>query len=224
MDHVDEYPVRQVGAAELRPIGERSAEKECHEAESPSNDDAALIAQTLNGRQASFGELVKKYQDRLYNAVVYKMGNVEDARDVVQEAMVQAFLRLDTFQHSSAFYTWLYRIAFNLGANHRRRKHVTLSVEQAREATGKEPVDSGPQPSERLQREERCYQVRQAISQLSEEHRAVVVLREIEGFCYDEIAEILTVPIGTVRSRIHRARIQLRGLLRGYDTRLAGAA
>ena len=224
MNHVDEYPLRQSGTAGRWPIGERSAEKELRKAESPPNDDEALIAQALNGRQASFGALVQKYQDRLYNAVVHTMGNVEDARDVVQEAFVQAFLRLKTFQHSSAFYTWLYRIAFNVGASHRRRKHVTVSVEQAREATGEEPVDSGPQPSEQLQQKERCYQVRQAITQLSEEHRAVVVLRDMEGLCYDDIAEILTLPMGTVRSRIHRARVQLRDILRDHDTRLTGAA
>jgi RNA polymerase sigma-70 factor (ECF subfamily) len=214
MNHVDEDPLRQSGTAGLRTIGERSAGNERRDAKSPPNDDVALIAQALNGRQASFGELVRKYQDRLYNAIVHTMGNVEDARDVVQEAMVQAFLHLATFQHSSSFYTWLYRIAFNVGASHRRRKRATVSVEQAREAAGEEPVDSGPQPSEHLQQEERCCQVRQAIAQLSEEHRAVAVLRDMEGFCYDEIAKILTLPLGTVRSRIHRARLQLRDLLK----------
>ena len=218
MNHVDEYPLRQPGAAGPWSIGERSAEKERRKAQSPPNDDMALIAQALNGRQASFGELVQKYQDRLYNAVVHSMGNVEDARDVVQEAMVQAFLNLETFQHSSSFYTWLYRIAFNVRASHRRRKHATVSVEQAREATGEEPMDSGPQPSEQLQQKERCSQVWQAIAQLSEQHRAVEVLRDIEGFCYGEIAEILTLPVGTVRSRIHRARIQLRDILKGTMT------
>lgn len=182
------------------------------------SDDAELIAQTLQGQPASFGELVRKYQDRLYNAVVHTMGNAEDARDVVQEAMVQAFLRLETFQHSSAFYTWLYRIAFNNAASHRRRKHITTSVDQAREATGQEPVDPGPVPSDRIEREERRQQVRQAIAQLTEEHRAVLVLRDMEGFCYEEIAEVLSLPVGTVRSRLHRARMQLRDILKGTLT------
>ena len=179
------------------------------------SDDAELIAETLQGRPASFGVLVRKYQDRLFNSVVHAMGNVEDARDVVQEALVQAFLRLETFQHSSAFYTWLYRIAFNVAASHRRRKHVMVSVEQVREASGQEPVDTGPPPEERLEREERCQQVRQAIAVLSEEHRAVLVLRDMEGFGYEEIAEILALPVGTVRSRLHRARMQLREILKG---------
>lgn len=182
------------------------------------SDDAELIAQTLRGQPASFGVLVRKYQDRLYNAVAHSMGNAEDARDAVQEAMVQAFLRLETFQQSSAFYTWLYRIAFNIAASHRRRKHITASVDQAREATGQEPVDAGPDPGDRIEQEERCQQVRQAIAQLSEEHRSVLVLRDMEGFCYEEIAEVLNLPVGTVRSRLHRARMQLRDLLKGTLT------
>lgn len=179
------------------------------------SDDAELIAQTLAGRPASFGVLVRKYQDRLFNAVVHAMGNSEDARDVVQEALVQAFLRLETFQHSSAFYTWLYRIAFNVAASHRRRKRVTVSVEQIREASGQEPVDGGSPPEEQLEQEERRQQVRQAIAQLTDEHRSVLVLRDIDGFCYDEIADILALPVGTVRSRLHRARMQLRDILKG---------
>ncbi len=180
------------------------------------NDDAQLINETLAGHSTAFGQLVLKYQDRLYNTVVHSFlgnsgaGNAEDARDVVQEAFVQAFLKLDTFKGSSAFYTWLYRIAFNVAASHRRRRRPTLSVEHARETSGLEPMDSGNGPTERLERDECCRQVRQAIGQLSEEHRVVLVLREIDGCCYETIANILELPIGTVRSRLHRARLQLR--------------
>jgi RNA polymerase sigma-70 factor (ECF subfamily) len=184
------------------------------------NDDAQLIDETLAGHSAAFGQLVLKYQDRLYNTVVHSFlgnsgaGNAEDARDVVQEAFVQAFLKLDTFQHSSAFYTWLYRIAFNVAASHRRRRRPTLSVEYARETSGLEPMDDGDDPTERLEQKECCRQVRQAIGQLSEEHRMVLVLREIDGCCYETIASILELPIGTVRSRLHRARLQLREQLK----------
>lgn len=178
------------------------------------NDDAQLIDQTLAGDSAGFGRLVQKYQDRLYNTVVHVVGNAEDARDAVQEAFVQAFLKLDTFHRSSAFYTWLYRIAFNVAVSHRRRRRPTLSVEYAREASGLEPADHGNNPTEKLERNECCGQVRHAISQLSDEHRTVLVLREIDGCCYETIAEILEVPIGTVRSRLHRARLQLREQLK----------
>jgi RNA polymerase sigma-70 factor, ECF subfamily len=178
-------------------------------------DDAELIAETLQGRSESFGELVRKYQDRLYNAVVHIVGDMEEARDVVQEAMVQAFRHLGSFRNSSAFYTWLYRIAFNTAANRRRRKHVFASLEYGRESKGAEPMDRGPAPSERLEREERCQCVRRAIARLTDQQRAVLVLREIEGLHYEEIAEILALPVGTVRSRLHRARTQLRERLTG---------
>jgi RNA polymerase sigma-70 factor (ECF subfamily) len=178
------------------------------------NDDAQLIDQTLAGHPAAFGQLVQKYQDRLFNAVVHVAGSAEDARDIVQDAFVQAFLKLDTFQHSSAFYTWLYRIAFNLSASQRRRRRAAVSVEHVRETSGLEPVDNGEDPSERLEREERCRQVRQAIAELSEEHRTVLVLREMDGCCYESIAKILDLPVGTVRSRLHRARLQLREQLK----------
>lgn len=178
------------------------------------NDDAQLIDETLRGRPAAFAQLVQRYQDRLYNSLVHAVGNAEDARDVVQDSFVQAFLKLDSFQRTSAFFTWLYRIAFNLAATQRRRKRPTASVEQLRESTGLDPVDREPMPAQRLEQEERQRQVRQAIDRLSDEYRAVVVLREIEGCCYERIAEILDLPVGTVRSRLHRARLQLRDQLK----------
>jgi RNA polymerase sigma-70 factor, ECF subfamily len=178
------------------------------------NDDAQLIRETLAGKSAAFGELVQKYQDRLYNTLVHVVGNAEDARDVVQDAFVQAFLKLEGFRQTSGFYTWLYRIAFNVAASLGRRRKPTLSIERAREAAGQEPVDDQAGPSQRAEDEERAGQVREAIAALSEEHRAILVLREIDGCCYETIGEILGLPIGTVRSRLHRARLQLREKLK----------
>jgi RNA polymerase sigma-70 factor (ECF subfamily) len=179
------------------------------------SEDSQLIDETLKGQSAAFGTLVQKYQDRLYNTVVYMVGNVEDARDIVQEAFVQAFLSLGSFQGSSAFYTWLYRIAFNVAATQRRRKRPAMSVERGRDQSGIEPIDAHQGPAEQLEQDERCRQVRQALLQLSEEHRIVLVLREIDGCRYEIIAEILELPVGTVRSRLHRARIELREELKG---------
>ena len=177
------------------------------------NDDSQLIEQTLHGRPEAFGRLVEKYQDRLYTTMVYTIGHAEDARDVVQDAFVQAFLKLGTFQQTSAFFTWLYRIAANLAATQRRRKRPTASVEQMREVSGLDPVDHEAGPGQRAELQERRRQVRDAILQLSEEHRVVLVLREIDGHCYEHIAEMLDLPVGTVRSRLHRARLQLRDQL-----------
>ncbi len=178
------------------------------------NDDAQLIEETLAGHSVAFGRLVQKYQDRLYNTVVHVVGNAEDAKDVVQDAFVQAFVKLDTFKGSSAFYTWLYRIAINVAISRRRRRRPTQSVEQNRETSGSEPVDGNQGPDETLERDERRRQVRRAIDQLPDEYRVVVVLREIDGCTYEAIAEILDLPIGTVRSRLHRARLQLRDSLK----------
>jgi RNA polymerase sigma-70 factor (ECF subfamily) len=178
------------------------------------NDDFRLIDETLQGRPAAFGLLVEKYQDRLYNTLVHVTGHAEDARDVAQDAFVQAFVRLETFHRGSAFFTWLYRIAFNVAATRKRRKRSSVSMEQLREATGQEPVDHADQPGDQIELEERRRQVRQAITQLDEEYRVVLVLREIDGCCYERIAEILDLPVGTVRSRLHRARLLLREQLK----------
>lgn len=178
------------------------------------NDDTQWIAEALTGKSAAFGQLVRKYQDRLYNTVVHVVGSEEDARDVVQEAFVQAFVKLETFQHASAFYTWLYRIAFNVAVSHGRKKRPKISLEQTRETTGQEPVDGQADPSQQAERAERCRQVREALAALSEEHRSILTLREIDGCCYETIAEILDLPIGTVRSRLHRARLELRDQLK----------
>ena len=176
-------------------------------------DDSQLIAETLAGKPEAFGRLVTKYQDRLYNTVVHVVRHEHDARDIVQDAFVQAFVKLDGFRQSSAFYTWLYRIAFNVAVTHHRKRRPMLSVEQVRENSGQEPVDPALEPIERIEQDERVSQVREAIAQLDEEFRSVLVLREIDGCCYETIAEILELPIGTVRSRLHRARLRLRDQL-----------
>lgn len=178
------------------------------------SDDAQLIRDALAGRSAAFGELVRRYQDRLFNTLYHVIGDREDALDIAQEAFVQAFMRLDSFQHSSAFYTWLYRIAFNIAASQRRRRRPAVSIEHAQEVSGDEPVDDQDGPGERLEQVERIQQVQRAIAALSEEHRVILVLREIDGCCYESIAEVLGLPVGTVRSRLHRARLHLREYLR----------
>ncbi|MEN6558625.1 MAG: sigma-70 family RNA polymerase sigma factor [Thermoguttaceae bacterium] len=174
------------------------------------SDDDPWIDQTLRGQPEAFGHLALKYQDRLFQAVFHMVGHAEDARDLVQESLVQAMLHLDSFERHCAFYTWLYRIAFNAAMSHRRRRRPTASVEQASERAGVEPSDRGDGPLETLEREEQCRQVQEAIARLDADHRAVLVLREIDGRNYESIAAILDIPLGTVRSRLHRARLELR--------------
>lgn len=177
------------------------------------SDDASLIAATLAGDTAAFGRIVQAYQDRLYNSLLRVVGSAEDASDIVQDAFVQAYVKLDSFRGSSAFYTWLYRIAFNLAMSHARRERKVASLDGMKADWGSEPVDGRPMAEVSLERREQVEMVHAALGELSTEYRTILVLREIDGCRYDEIAEILDLPVGTVRSRLFRARLQLRDRL-----------
>ena len=120
--------------------------------------------------------------------------------------LVKAYLKLAKFAGGSSFYTWLYRIAFNTAISRRRSLRGEKSIELSRELTGNEPIDSSESAGEQLLRRERALQLQQAMNLLPDEFRSVLVLREVEGCDYDTIAEILDLPVGTVRSRLHRAR------------------
>ena len=177
------------------------------------SDDAPLIAATLAGDTAAFGRLVGLYQDRLYNSLLRVVGSADDAGDIVQDAFVQAYVKLDTFRGSSAFYTWLYRIAFNLAMSHARRERKVVSLDGMKASWGSEPLDGQPTPEVNVERREQVEMVHAALAELSVEYRTILVLREIDGCRYDEIAEILEMPVGTVRSRLFRARLALRDQL-----------
>lgn len=183
-----------------------------------SEDDQLLIQATLAGDTDAFGQLVVRYQDRLYNSLMLMVKSPEDARDLAQEAFVHAFRKLDSFRGDSQFYTWLFRIAVNATISFRRKaaRQKTSSVETAKEAAGIEPVDErgGARPSGRMEVQEEQELVRRALSELSDEFRQAIVLTEIEGLSYEDAAEAVGCPIGTIRSRIHRARNELREKLR----------
>lgn len=167
----------------------------------------ALIDEALAGNAAAFGELVCAYQDRLFHAMRHVLCSAEDAEDVVQDAFVQAFVKLESFRRAAGFYTWLYRIAFNRAQSLvRRRRGVPLDglAEQQESADGAAPPDG------RLRQQENADQVHAVLEAMPEEHRAVLVLREMEGCPYETISEILDLPIGTVRSRLHRARLDFK--------------
>lgn len=177
-------------------------------------DDQHLIEQALSGDIAAFGQLVRRYQDRLYTGLVHVVACPDEAEDIVQDAFVQAMRKLDTFRGDSSFFTWLYRIAVNIALHRHRRRRPETSIEAARALTGDDPVDPGDAPQDRLLREEQVEAVTRALGQLTEEFRLVLVLRDLEGFDYRSIAQILGVSLGTVRSRLHRARSLMREYLR----------
>lgn len=186
---------------------------------SRSPDDLSLVAACRDGRTEAFSLLVQRYQGRLFPTIARLVGSPEDAEDILQDAFVRAFEKLDQFQGESSFYTWIYRIAVNLAlSGHRRRRVRTVAAIRRRALLrGPHPVDESAEadPSVPLERAERERLVRAALDQLGPEHRAVVLLKDFDGRRYEEISEILGIPVGTVRSRLHRARCELRDRLRG---------
>ncbi len=171
--------------------------------------ETELIRKTLEGDAEAFGELVRAHQDRLYTSLVHYFGNEADARDVVQDALVQVLQKLPQFEQQSSFYTWLYRIAFNLASNRVRRRKREREILADHTPRG---GDAEP-PSRQLERDETIAQVRAALAGIPEPYRSVIVLRELDGADYATIAQILDIEIGTVRSRLHRARSMLREAL-----------
>ena len=183
-------------------------------------DDRRLIGECLKGRTEAFGVIVRRYQDRLFNTVVRLLDNAEDAQDVVQESFISAYQSLGTFKGDSLLFTWLYRIAMNAAISLKRKKKATISLDTgSKHDLVIDPVDqsTSSEPGASLEREEEESRLQAALNRLSLEHRSVIVLKEIEEMKYEEIAEVLDVPIGTIRSRLHRARTELRELLEKGD-------
>ena len=180
---------------------------------STRQEDELYVRQTLEGQQDAFGHLISKYQDRLYNSMVYILRSESEAEDVVQDAFILAMTRLSSFKGNSQFYTWLYRIAHNVAISRLRRRKPTVSLEASENAARFELPDSGPAPGDRIVREESASELMMALDRLSGEHRRILILREMDELDYEAISEILDLPIGTVRSRLHRARSQLKQAL-----------
>ena len=181
-----------------------------------TDDDRRLIAEALAGRRDAFGELVTRYQARLYNAAIRVVGHPDDAVDVVQEAFLNAFHALPSFKGDAEFFTWLYRIAFNAAVSQKRKRRPVVSLDAPAGGEARpEPADPSEdtRPGAALERTEDERLLHAAIGRLSDEHRAVLLMKDIDGLKYEEIAAVLGVPVGTVRSRLHRARLELRNLL-----------
>lgn len=169
--------------------------------------DRELILRARQGDGDAFGMLVVRHQERIYTAVLRFCGDPEDALDIVQRAFINAWRRLDSFKGDSAFSTWMYRIAFNESVTVRREGGRRRAVPMPE--TGVDPADDR-RPGDRLDTEESRSQVQEALNRLDPEERKILILKELEDRSYDEIAEILEIPKGTVRSRLFRARASLR--------------
>ena len=189
-----------------------------------SVDDAVLVEQCRRGDSAAMERLILKYQNRIYNVILKMCADPEDAAELTQETFVKIIENLGTFEGRSGFYTWAFRIAVNLTLNYRQRSAKlalrSLDAEEERHDRQKRDVlkeflsdDSSPDPAAVAENKELYEIAVKSLMKLDDSQRAVIVLRDIEGMNYARIAEVLDIELGTVRSRLSRARSKLRKVL-----------
>jgi RNA polymerase sigma-70 factor (ECF subfamily) len=188
-------------------------------------DDLKLVRRARRGDKEAFRMLVERYKHRVY-AIAYGMvRNRDTALDISQEAFLKVHRYLDTFQGNSSFYTWLYRLVVNLTIDHLRKEHRHESLDYDDTTLRREPdgaeaeiVPSGlrQNPAKTLERKEIAARLNQVIGSLSEKHRAVLLLREVEGLSYEEMARVLRIHKGTVMSRLFHARRYAQQALQQY--------
>jgi RNA polymerase sigma-70 factor (ECF subfamily) len=181
--------------------------------------DRELLQAVLAGDGTAYRGLVEKYQTRVYGMVFGMLRNREDARDVTQEAFVKAYRSLDSFRLESSFYTWIYRIAMNLAIDftRKRKRRETTSYDEAIGARGEDGAIAEAHhedgPARQLERKRLFSKIMDAMQELPEDQREVILLRELEGLQYKEIADVMGIPEGTVMSRLFYARKKLQKLL-----------
>jgi RNA polymerase sigma-70 factor (ECF subfamily) len=189
-----------------------------------SDDDALLINAFQKGEKKAFDELVIRHKDRIFNLCYRFLGDDDEANDSAQEAFVKAYGSLNRFRLESAFSTWLYRIAVNacknkLSSSAYKARRKTVSIENpgmpSNEKTPMEIPNGAPSPLARMEEKEKMSLVQRALDTLPVEFKMVVTLRDVEGLSYEDIAKITGLNLGTVKSRIARARTDLRNRLRG---------
>lgn len=182
-----------------------------------------ILQRCKNKDTQAFGYFVQKYQSSVFHTIFRMIGNYQEAADLTQDVFIKAFRAIPNFRGDSSFRTWIYRIAINLCIS-QRRKYAINTVSRAFSINASlstkqgeieiEPVSQASKdPVQILIQKETMIEIEKAIQSLAEDFRAVILLREIEGLSYEEIAEILEIPKGTVRSRLHRARAELQGKL-----------
>ncbi len=172
--------------------------------------DSALVQRAKAGDKGAFDLLVRKYQHRIAAVVSRFVRDYAECQDVVQDSFIRAYKSLSGFRGDSQFYTWMYRIAVNTAKNHlasqKRRPNANVELEDAEHIDGGIYIQNNDTPEHELLREEIAQVVSKALDQLPDDIRQAITLREMEGLSYEEIAEVMNSPVGTVRSRIFRAR------------------
>ena len=184
-------------------------------------DELKAVQLCKKGDAGAFNVLVLRYQDRVFNMLFRMTGDRQLANDLAQETFIKAYKAIGGFRVGSSFYTWIYRIAVNTAYSYMRKEKAqkrvnTVALED--NPLGRDGVASKKKnnPVQILERSELEMKVQQYISELDNTLRSVVILRDIEGMEYQVIAEILDIPIGTVKSRLHRGRMELREKLKGF--------
>ncbi len=173
--------------------------------------DQALVERVQQGDKQAFDILVLKYQNKIIQLAYRYVKDHDEAMDVAQEAFIKAYRSLDRFRGDSAFFTWIYRIAINTAKNHlvasgRRPPRTDLDAQEAEQYEGAAGLKEYATPEQVLLRDELKQTIASAIRELPDDLRTAITLRELEGLSYEEIAQTMECPIGTVRSRIFRAR------------------
>ena len=189
----------------------------------PTERDSLLIKAFQEGNREAFDGLVLKHKDRVFNLCYWFLGDYQEANDIAQETFIKVFRSLKAFRFESAFTTWLYRIAVNTCRNRlksaeyrRKRKMVRIDNPGEENPSGphSELKDESLSPLNSLERKEKIMAIREAIHSLPGIQKEVVTLRDIEGFSYEEIAQVTGLNLGTVKSRLARARLDLKERLR----------
>jgi len=190
----------------------------------PEPDEAALIKRSQDGDLAAFDPLVLRHQQEVFAVAMRMLGDRDEAQDVAQDAFVRAFRAIGTFRGQSKLSTWLVSITMNLCRNRRRwwarrRRVIAVSLDdpiETEEGTlAHEVADPSPSPASAAEHRERQQQLSEALQMLSEGERSIVVLRDLQGYSYEEMADMLGCRVGTVKSRLSRARLRLRAMLDG---------
>jgi RNA polymerase sigma-70 factor (ECF subfamily) len=190
--------------------------------------DGELVARAKAGDTAAFDELVVRHEDKVYGLCLKMLGNPEDAEDCLQEVFIKAFKALPGFREESRFSTWLYRIAYNAALMRIRKKKLsTVSLDRPVEVGGdllpREIPDWTTDPRANVMNEELSEVLKQHINELDPENRIVFVLRDMHGLSTDDTASVLGLSVPAVKSRLHRARLYLRGRLSDYFSHGAAA-
>ncbi len=182
--------------------------------------ETELVRRAKDGDVEAFEQLISNYQTKIYHIAFHMLSNEQDAEDAAQDAIIKAYRYLGSFKEESGFYTWVYRITHNICLDmiRKRRRSVLHTAElikkdQDGQETELQIVDEKPQPEEQIMTQQVQVEMQHAISELKENYRIVIIMRDIQGMSYDDIAAVLDISAGTVKSRLNRARENLRKIV-----------